>query len=101
MRSSAWPTCCAAPVWTTSRRTWCARCAARPLQQILVNLVANAIKFTEEGAITIRLAGEAVTPERVALRIAVEDTGIGIPQEAQERIFERFTQADESTTRRY
>jgi two-component system, sensor histidine kinase RpfC len=75
--------------------------AARPLQQILVNLVANGIKFTEQGAITIRLTGEAVTPERVALRIEVEDTGIGIPEEAQERIFERFTQADESTTRRY
>ncbi len=52
-------------------------------------------------SITIRLSAEAVTAERAALRIEVEDTGIGIPVDAQERIFERFTQADESTTRRY
>jgi two-component system, sensor histidine kinase RpfC len=75
--------------------------AARPLQQILVNLVANSIKFTERGSITIRVLGESVTAERVLLRIEVEDTGIGIPKEAHERIFERFAQVDESVTRRY
>jgi two-component system sensor histidine kinase RpfC len=75
--------------------------AARPLQQILVNLVANAVKFTDRGSITIRLSGETITPERVLVRIEVEDTGIGIPEGAQERIFERFAQVDESATRRY
>jgi two-component system sensor histidine kinase RpfC len=75
--------------------------ARRSLQQILLNLTANAVKFTARGSVTIRLVGEAVGAELVALRIEVADTGIGIPLEAQERIFERFTQADESTTRRY
>jgi two-component system, sensor histidine kinase RpfC len=77
------------------------RGAARPLQQILVNLVANSIKFTEQGGVTVRLASETVTTERASLRIEVEDTGIGIPADAQERIFERFAQVDESVTRRY
>jgi len=75
--------------------------ARRSLQQILLNLTANAVKFTARGSVTIRLVGEAVGAELAALRIEVIDTGIGIPLEAQERIFERFTQADESTTRRY
>ena len=75
--------------------------AARSLQQVLVNLVANAIKFTERGSVTLRVVAEGVSADRVALRIEVEDTGIGIPAEAQKRIFEQFTQADESTTRRY
>jgi two-component system sensor histidine kinase RpfC len=75
--------------------------ARRSLHQIVVNLAANAIKFTERGRVTIRLVGDAVERELVTLRIEVEDTGIGIPTDAQERIFERFTQADESTTRRY
>jgi two-component system sensor histidine kinase RpfC len=75
--------------------------ARRSLQQILVNLTANAVKFTADGSVRIRLGGEEIGPDRVALRIEVQDTGIGIPFEAQERIFERFTQADESTTRRY
>ena len=77
------------------------RGAARSVQQILLNLVANAIKFTERGHVTIRLVAETVGSEQAALRIDVQDTGIGIPLEAQERIFELFTQADESTTRRY
>ena len=75
--------------------------ARRSLQQILVNLAANAVKFTARGSVTIRVVGEAVDAELVALRIEVADTGIGIAMEAQERIFERFTQADESTTRQY
>jgi len=75
--------------------------AALPLQQILVNLVANGIKFTHEGSITIRLCNEAITPDRAWIRIEVEDTGIGIPLEYQEHIFERFAQVDESATRRY
>ena len=74
------------------------------LQQILVNLISNAIKFTETGHIdlTASLAGrqgDGVQTRRI--RFEVSDTGIGISPDAQERIFERFTQADESTTRRY
>ena len=69
--------------------------ARRALQQILVNLTANAVKFTDLGSVTIRLVGEAIGPGLVTVRLEVEDTGIGIPPDAQERIFERFTQADE------
>lgn len=75
--------------------------AARPLQQILVNLVANGVKFTERGSITVRVQAEKLVPEQAFLRFEVEDTGIGIPDDAQERIFERFAQVDESATRRY
>jgi two-component system, sensor histidine kinase RpfC len=75
--------------------------ARRALQQILINLTANAVKFTRAGHVTIRVHGESVEADRVALRIEVLDSGIGISPEAQARIFERFTQADESTTRRF
>jgi two-component system, sensor histidine kinase RpfC len=75
--------------------------ASRALQQILTNLTANAIKFTPQGSVTVRATGEAADDELVRLRFEVVDTGIGIPLEAQERIFERFTQADQSITRRY
>jgi len=73
------------------------------LQQILVNLVGNAIKFTEEGQVDINVSRSRQRREDDAtwIRFEVRDTGIGIPQEARERIFERFTQADDSTTRRY
>ncbi len=75
--------------------------ARRSLQQILLNLAANAVKFTAQGGVTLRVSGELLEHERVALCIEVADSGIGISPEAQRRIFERFTQADESTTRRY
>lgn len=75
--------------------------AARFLQQILTNLIANAIKFTEEGRVSVRLLAVPAPPGPVTVRIEVEDTGIGIHPEAQERIFDQFTQGDESTTRRY
>jgi two-component system, sensor histidine kinase RpfC len=74
---------------------------ARQLKQILVNLVANAVKFTETGGVTIDVAGHDLPGRRVQLRIEVTDTGIGIPEAAQKRVFEIFTQADDSTTRRY
>jgi len=71
------------------------------LRQILMNLVGNAIKFTQQGEVLIRLRildQDAVTPR---LRFEIQDTGIGISPEAQARIFNAFTQADGSTTRRY
>jgi PAS domain S-box-containing protein len=72
------------------------------LRQVIMNLAGNALKFTEHGEIVIRLgATTASTPERVVLRCTVQDTGIGIPREKQAAIFESFTQADSSTTRRY
>lgn len=71
------------------------------LRQILVNLVGNAIKFTSQGEIVIR--AEPITEDQThaVIRFSVEDTGIGIPKERQGSIFERFTQVDGSTTRRY
>ena len=69
------------------------------LRQVLVNLVGNAIKFTERGEVVIRLRLLERSAETVRLRMAVSDTGIGIAPEAQTRIFESFTQADGSTTR--
>jgi two-component system sensor histidine kinase RpfC len=73
------------------------------LQQILVNLIGNAIKFTDQGHIdlNVTLARDRLAGPSTWIRFEVTDTGIGISKEAQERIFERFAQADESTTRRY
>ena len=70
------------------------------LSQILVNLLGNAIKFTEKGHVELSLLGHE-RGDHVYLEIAVEDTGPGIAREMQERIFEEFTQADASTTRRF
>jgi PAS domain S-box-containing protein len=72
------------------------------LRQVMVNLGSNALKFTEEGEITVDIdyAGRT-TDGGVMLRCTVRDTGIGIPPEKQGAIFESFTQADSSTTRRY
>jgi two-component system sensor histidine kinase RpfC len=71
------------------------------LRQVLINLIGNAIKFTEQGSVEIRvnLLNEDAT--RAQMHFEVVDTGIGISPQAQTRIFESFTQADESTTRRY
>jgi PAS domain S-box-containing protein len=71
------------------------------LRQILVNLVENAIKFTEKGEIFIRTDLECVEDGKTTVRFSVVDTGIGIPPERQTAIFERFVQADGSTTRKY
>ncbi len=71
------------------------------LRQVLVNLVGNAIKFTEHGEIVVRVEAERTGPTEVLLHFAVADTGIGIPPEKQALIFEAFAQADGSTTRRY
>ena len=71
------------------------------LRQVLVNLVGNALKFTQKGEIGIEVHVAEDLDKRVKLRFAVEDTGIGIPQDKKKTIFESFTQADSSTTRKY
>ncbi|MDO9504342.1 MAG: response regulator [Hydrogenophaga sp.] len=71
------------------------------LRQILVNLAGNAIKFTQFGEVVISLRGKRLGSGQVALEVAVRDTGIGIAPENQARIFEGFTQAEATTTRRF
>ncbi len=71
------------------------------LRQILVNLVGNATKFTEHGEVVIEVNVESQTADVTCLHITVTDTGIGIPKDKQRLIFEPFTQADGSTTRKY
>jgi CheY-like chemotaxis protein len=71
------------------------------LQQALLNYAANAVKFTEAGSITLRIRLERDETRAVLLRFEVEDTGIGISEEAQLRLFNAFEQADNSMTRQY
>jgi len=71
------------------------------IRQILFNLLGNAIKFTERGSVKLRLNGRPTDPGRIELQMDVVDTGPGIPQDKLELIFENFTQADGSITRKY
>jgi signal transduction histidine kinase/CheY-like chemotaxis protein/HPt (histidine-containing phosphotransfer) domain-containing protein len=71
------------------------------LRQVLTNLVGNAVKFTSSGTIEVRFSLQSRLPGRVGLRLEVQDSGIGIPEAHRQHIFEKFTQADASTTRRY
>lgn len=71
------------------------------IRQVLINFVGNAIKFTERGEIAIEIESEKEDEGRVWVRFQVRDTGIGIPVKAQQHIFEAFSQADGSTTRKY
>ena len=71
------------------------------LKQVLINLVGNAVKFTDEGTVTTHVSLLADDHGKELLRISIRDTGIGISEEAQHKIFEQFTQADNSVTRRY
>ena len=71
------------------------------LRQIILNLLSNAIKFTERGEIALEVALEAKTEETVRMHIQVRDTGIGVAADKQRSIFDAFSQADGSTTRRY
>ena len=71
------------------------------LRQVVVNLVGNAIKFTEKGEVAVEVAIDTLGGSEVELRFAVRDTGVGVPREQQSRIFGAFTQADGSTTRKF
>ncbi|RLA36852.1 MAG: hypothetical protein DRQ64_09865 [Gammaproteobacteria bacterium] len=71
------------------------------LRQVVSNLVANAIKFTEQGHILVRIASEGVIDDKVSLLLEVTDTGIGMSEAQQGKIFEAFTQADTTITRRF
>ena len=73
----------------------------RRLRQVVINLVGNAVKFTEEGEVEVGIAVEEALPEAVCLRLWVRDTGIGIAPEKQAQIFDSFSQVDESTSRRF
>jgi PAS domain S-box-containing protein len=71
------------------------------LRQVLLNLAGNAVKFTHKGEIAVRASLVSETDDEVMIRFSVKDTGIGIPADKQELLFQRFTQADGSTTRKY
>ena len=71
------------------------------LRQILFNLLGNALKFTAEGGITVSVGADALTDDSCMLSCSVCDTGIGVPSDMRERIFDAFTQVDASTTREY
>ncbi|HWQ20807.1 MAG TPA: PAS domain S-box protein [Methanotrichaceae archaeon] len=71
------------------------------LRQILVNLLSNAVKFTEKGNVEVSITSQALAGGRYQLHFAVRDTGIGIPQDRMDRLFQSFIQVDMSTTRRY
>jgi signal transduction histidine kinase/DNA-binding response OmpR family regulator/putative methionine-R-sulfoxide reductase with GAF domain len=71
------------------------------LRQVLVNLVANALKFTHEGGVSVRVRCEPSDDSAVRLRVEVADTGIGIAEEGRARLFQSFSQVDSSNTRRY
>jgi PAS domain S-box-containing protein len=73
----------------------------RRLRQVIVNLVGNAIKFTDMGEIVVEVEMQEQTGDLVKLHFSVRDTGIGIPSKKQKLIFEEFSQADSSTTRRF
>lgn len=77
-------------IWSDSAR----------IRQIIINLVGNAVKFTKAGQVTVRLS-TTLSANNADIRIAVEDTGIGLTEEQKSRIFHRFTQADNSMTRSY
>jgi len=71
------------------------------LQQVLVNLISNAVKFTERGEVVVRLVTEAESAAAASVRCEVRDTGVGIALEAQKLLFQPFSQVDGSTTRKY
>jgi CheY-like chemotaxis protein len=74
---------------------------ASRLRQILNNLVGNAIKFTDEGGVSVTVSLQSSATDATVLHFSIVDTGVGIPDEHHERLFKRFSQGDASTTRRY
>ena len=71
------------------------------LQQVMVNLLSNAVKFTNAGEVFLNVNAESISADKVCLHFSVSDTGIGIPDDKQHRIFRPFEQAEDSTTRRF
>ncbi len=71
------------------------------LKQILINLTNNAIKYTKEGSVTIKIDSEEISKEEYILKFNVIDTGIGISKQGQEKLFKAFSQIDSTTTRKY
>lgn len=71
------------------------------VRQILLNLLSNAMKFTESGSIAVKVGGEEVEPGRFKIQLAVTDSGIGIPADRINRLFQSFSQVDSSTTRKF
>jgi PAS domain S-box-containing protein len=74
---------------------------ATRIRQVLLNLVGNAVKFTHRGSVRVEVALESQQADRAMVRVAVHDTGIGLPSDRLGRLFQPFTQADGSTTRKY
>jgi CheY-like chemotaxis protein len=77
------------------------RADAAKIRQITLNFIGNALKFTANGSVAVMVDAVEASPEQVTVRIAVRDTGIGLSTEQQARLFEKFSQADSSTTRKY
>ncbi|WP_145123402.1 PAS domain S-box protein [Rosistilla oblonga] len=71
------------------------------LRQVLTNLLGNAMKFTDEGQITLRAEPQHLTDDRATIRFSIQDTGIGIPQDRLDRLFKSFSQVDSSISRKY
>ena len=71
------------------------------LRQVLINLAGNAVKFTERGSVAVHVSTQGESDEKVLLKFSIRDTGIGIAPEAQSHVFDSFTQADQSTARRF
>jgi CheY-like chemotaxis protein/HPt (histidine-containing phosphotransfer) domain-containing protein len=79
----------------------CLRGDPARFKQVLTNLISNAIKFTESGSVSVAIKIKTMTEDKIQLRVDITDTGIGIPQEALDRIFSAFTQVDSGITRRF